>query len=62
MKQRKQPNQMQSKLFDEQRLNDLPSLLEMPADRGLELEVAVAELLLRAVGRVERGRGGDCDA
>jgi hypothetical protein len=34
----------------------------MPADRSLELETAVAELLLKAVGKVQRERGGDRDA
>jgi hypothetical protein len=53
---------MQVMLFDELRPNDGPSLVEMPADRSLELETAVAELLFKAAGKVERGRGGDHDA
>lgn len=62
MKQRRRANQMQVMLFDELRPNDGPSLVEMPADRSLELETAVAELLFKAAGKVERGRGGDRDA
>jgi hypothetical protein len=62
MKQRRRANQMQAMLFDELRPNDGPSLVEMPADRSLELETAVAELLFKAAGKVERGRGGDHDA
>jgi len=62
MKQRTRVNQMQAMLFDELCPNDGPSLVEMPADRSLELETAVAELLLKAAGTVERGRGGDRDA
>jgi hypothetical protein len=62
MKQRRRANQMQATLFDELCPTDGPSLVEMPADRNLELETAVAELLLKAVGKVERERGGDGDA
>jgi len=62
MKQRRRANQMQVMLFDELGPNDGPSLAEMPADRSLELEKAIAELLFRAVGKVESGRGGDRDA
>lgn len=62
MKQRRRANQMQTRLFDELCPNDSPSLLEVPADRSLELEAAVGELLLKAVGKIERGRGGDRDA
>jgi hypothetical protein len=53
---------MQVTLFDELGPNDDPSLVEMPADRSLELEKAIAELLFKAAGKVERGRGGDRDA
>ena len=62
MKQRRRVNQMQVMLFDELGPNDGSSLVEMPADRSLELEIAVAELLFKAAGKVERGRGGDRDA
>lgn len=62
MKQRRRANQMQAMLFDEFCPTDGPSLVEMPADRSLELETAIAELLLKAVGKVERERGGDRDA
>jgi hypothetical protein len=63
MKQRRRVNQMQAMLlFDELCQTDAPNLIEMPADRSLELETAVAELLLKAVGKVERERGGDRDA
>jgi hypothetical protein len=34
----------------------------VPADRGLELEAAVGELLLDAAGKIERGKGGENDA
>jgi hypothetical protein len=53
---------MQAMLFDELYPNDGPGLVEIPADRSLELETAVAELLLKTAGKVERGRGGDRDA
>ena len=62
MKQRRRANQMQVMLFDELGPNDGPSLVEVPADRNLELEKAIAELLFKAAGKVERGRGGDRDA
>jgi hypothetical protein len=64
MKPRKRANQMQVMLFDELGPNDGPSPVEMPADRSLELEKAIAELLFKAAGKVERagGRGGDRDA
>jgi hypothetical protein len=62
MKQRRRTNQIQAMLFEELCPTDGPSLAEMPADRSLELETAVAELLLKAVGKVERERGGDRDA
>jgi hypothetical protein len=40
--------------------NEAPSLLEVPADRGLELEAAVNELLLSAAaGKIERGKGDE---
>jgi hypothetical protein len=61
MKQRRRANQMQAMLFDDLRPNDGPNLVEMPADRSLELEIAVAELLFKAAGKVGRG-GGDRDA
>ena len=62
MKQRRRADQMQPGLFDEPRPNDGPSLLEVPADRSLELETAVGELLLKATGKNESRRGGDRDA
>lgn len=62
MKQRRRANQMQVMLFDELGPNVDPSLVEMPADRSLELEKAIAELLFKAAGKLERGRGGDRDA
>ena len=62
MKQRRRANQMQVMLFDDLDPNDGPSLVEMPADRSLELKTAIAELLFKAAGNVERGRGGDRDA
>jgi hypothetical protein len=60
MKQRRSANQLQAGLFDRLGTNDDPSLLEVPADRSLELEAAVGELLLRAAGRIESG-GDDHD-
>ena len=63
MKQRRRANQMQqAMLFDELRPNDGSRLDEMPPDRSLELETAVAELLFKAAGKVECARGGDRDA
>ena len=62
MKQRRRADQMQVMLFDELGPNDDRSLVEMPADRSLELEKAIAELLFKAASKVERGRGGDRDA
>jgi hypothetical protein len=62
MKQRRRANQMQVMLFDDLGQNDGPSLVEMPADRSLELETAIAELLFKAAGKVEGERGGDRDA
>jgi len=62
MKQRRIANQMQAMLFDELDPNDGPSRVEVPADRSVELETAIAELLFKAAGKVERGRGGDRDA
>jgi hypothetical protein len=62
MKQRRRANQTQAMLFDELGPNDDPSPIEMPVDRSLELKKAIAELLFKAAGKVERGRGGDRDA
>jgi hypothetical protein len=53
---------MQVSLFDELGPKDGPNLVEMPTDRSLELERAIAELLFKAAGKVERGRAGDRDA
>jgi len=64
MKQRRRADQMQLQpgLFDEPRPNHDPCLLEVPADRSLELQTAVGELLLKATGKNESRRGGGRDA
>jgi hypothetical protein len=59
---RSRANQRQAELFDDLPPRESPSLLEVPADRGLELEAAVGELLLDAAGKIERGKGGENDA
>ena len=61
MKKRRRSNQMQAELFSEPQSNDGPSLFEVPTDRSLELEAAVGELLLKAVSKIEHGRGGEHD-
>ncbi len=61
MKQRTRTNRMQARLFDELEQN-APSRLEIPADRSLELEAAVGELLLNAVSKSEGETGDDHDA
>jgi hypothetical protein len=62
MKQQKRANQIQLLLLDELRLNDAPSLVEVPADRALELEAAVGELLRKTFSQIDCARGGDHDA
>jgi hypothetical protein len=59
---RNRVNQRQAELFGDLPPSDCPSLVEVPADRGLELEAAVGELLLNAAGRIERGNEGEHDA
>ena len=59
---RSRANQRQPDLFDQLLPNAGPSLLDLPADRGLELEAAVRELLLSAAGTIERGKGEEHDA
>ena len=59
---RSRANQRQPGLFDELLPNAGPSLLELPADRGLELQAAVGELLLSAADTIERGKGDEHDA
>lgn len=59
---RNRANQKQAELFDELPPNDGPSLLEVPADRGLELEAAVGQLLLKAAEEIERENEGEHDA
>jgi hypothetical protein len=61
MKKRTGSNQSQAELFSEPQSNDSPSLLDVPADRSLELEAALGELLLKAVSRIEQGKGGEHD-
>ena len=59
---RSKANQRQPELFDELAPNEGPDRLEVPADRGLELEAAVSELLLSAAGKIQRGKGEGDDA
>jgi hypothetical protein len=59
---RNRANQRQAELFDDLPPNDGPSLLEVPADRGLELEAAIGELLLNAAAKRGRGNEGEHDA
>jgi hypothetical protein len=49
MKQRRKKTQRQIELFCEPPLASSPILLEMPADRQVELEKLIAELLLNVV-------------
>lgn len=60
MKKRTRSNQRQAELFSEPQSNDSPSLFGVPADRSLELEAALAELLLKAVSKLD-GKGGEHD-
>ena len=59
---RSKANQRQPELFDELAPNEGPDRLEVPADRGPELEAAVSELLLSAAGKIQRGKGEGDDA
>jgi hypothetical protein len=52
---------MQARLFDELEPN-APSRLDVAADRSLELEAAVGELLLNAASKSEGETGGAHDA
>jgi len=61
MKKRRRSNQRQAELFSEPLSNDSPRLSDVPADRSLELEAALGELLLKAVSKIEHGKGGEHD-
>jgi hypothetical protein len=61
MKKRARSNQRQAELFSEPQSNDSPSLFDVPADRSQELEAALGELLLKAVSKIEHGKGGEHD-
>jgi hypothetical protein len=58
---RSRAKQRQPELFDELLPNVGPNLLEALADRSLELEAAVSELLLNAADKIGRGKGGEHD-
>ena len=62
MKRRRNANQFQTVLFDEQYPSDGRGLLEGPEDRNLDLEAAVSELLLKAAGKIEGEKKGGHDA
>ena len=62
MRQRGKTNQMQTKLFEELESSDGPTLLEVLAGRNLDLETAIGELLLSAIGKAEPRRGNEHDA
>jgi hypothetical protein len=62
MSQRGKTNQMQTKLFDDLESSDGPTLLEVLAGRSLELETAIGELLLSAIGKAEPRKGAKHDA
>jgi hypothetical protein len=61
MKKRARSNQRQAELFSEPQSNESPSLFAVPADRSQELEAALGELLLKAVSKIEHGKGGEHD-
>ncbi len=61
MKKRTRSNQKQAELFSEPQSNDSSSLLDVPADRTLKLEAALGELLLKAVSKIEHGKGSNHD-
>jgi hypothetical protein len=62
MKQRRKTKRIQTELFFDLRLASGPILLELPADRRVELERLIAELLLNvARENAETPSGGEYD-
>ena len=61
MKKRTRSNQRQAELFSEPQSNDSLSRFDVPADRSLELEAALGELLLKVLSKIEHGKGGEHD-
>jgi hypothetical protein len=62
MKQRRKTNLIQAELFEGLGLNGSPRLLDLVVGGSLELETAIAELLLNAIDNAEPARGEDHDA
>jgi hypothetical protein len=62
MSQRGKTNQMQTNLFDDLDSSEGLILLEVLAARKLELETAIGELLLSAIGKAEARKGAKHDA
>ena len=62
MEKRIRSNQRQAELFSEPQSNGSPSLFDLPADRSLELEAALGELLLKAASKIQHGKGGEHDS
>jgi hypothetical protein len=62
MKQQRKAKEMQAKLFFDLRSVSSPVPLGLPADRQVELQRLIGELLLKVVREnAEVPRGGECD-
>lgn len=61
MKKRTRSNQRQAELFFEPQPNENPTRCKLPAEQSQKLEVAVGELLLDAVTKINRGERGERD-
>jgi hypothetical protein len=62
MKNRTRSHHRQRELFSKQQLNQDPTPSALPVDQSQKLEVAVGELLLDAVSKIKREKGGEHDA
>ena len=62
MKQRRKAKEIQAKLFFDLQSVSSPAPLDLPADRPVELQRLIGELLLKVVREnAEVPRGGECD-
>jgi hypothetical protein len=61
MKQRRKAKQIQTELFFDLRSVSDPIPFDLPADRQVELQNLVGELLLNVALENEVPRGGECD-
>ena len=62
MKQRRKAKEIQTKLFFDLGSVSSPVPLDLPADRQVELQRLIGELLLKVVREnAEVPRGGECD-